>query len=187
MERLRTIFVSFFKIGLFTFGGGYAMIPLIEREVIDNRRWVERREFLDLLTLAQSVPGPISLNTSVFVGYKMRGLRGATAALLGTILPSFVIILIIALFFANIRHNPVVDAAFKGMRPAVVALIIGPVISLARGMHWSMFFIIAAAALAVWGLGWSPIWVLAAGAAGGIAWELAVAPKIARHKKNPEA
>lgn len=187
MERLRTIFVSFFKIGLFTFGGGYAMIPLIEREVIDNRRWVERREFLDLLTLAQSVPGPISLNTSVFVGYKMRGLRGAAAALLGTILPSFVIILIIALFFANIRHNPVVDAAFKGMRPAVVALIIGPVISLARGMHWSMFFIIAAAALAVWGLGWSPIWVLVAGAAGGIAWELAVAPKIARHKKNPEA
>lgn len=177
MERLRTIFVSFFKIGLFTFGGGYAMIPLIEREVIDNRRWVERREFLDLLTLAQSVPGPISLNTSVFVGYKMRGLRGATAALLGTILPSFVIILIIALFFANIRHNPVVDAAFKGMRPAVVALIIGPVISLARGMHWSMLFVIAGTALAVWYLGWSPIYILLAAALTGIGWVLYTSKK----------
>lgn len=183
MQRLRTIFLSFFKIGLFTFGGGYAMIPLIEREVIDNRRWVERKEFLDLLTLAQSVPGPISLNTSVFVGYKIRGLRGAAAALLGVVLPSFAIILMIALFFSDIRHNPVVDAAFKGMRPAVVALIIGPVISLARGMHWSMLFVIAASALAVWGLGWSPIYVLVAAAAAGIAWELTLARRIEKRKK----
>lgn len=174
---LLTIFTSFLKIGAFTFGGGYAMIPLIEREVIDRRAWVERREFLDLLTLAQSVPGPISLNTAVFVGYRIRGLRGAAAALAGTILPSFTIILLIALFFANVRQNPVVDAAFKGMRPAVVALIIGPVISLSRGMRWPQFAVIAAAALAIWGLGWSPIYVLAAAAAAGIAWELAVAKR----------
>ena len=173
MQRLRTIFLSFFKIGLFTFGGGYAMIPLIEREVIDNRRWIERKEFLDLLTLAQSVPGPISLNTSVFVGYKVRGLRGAAAALLGVVLPSFVILLAIALFFADVRHNPVVDAAFKGMRPAVVALIIGP-----------MLFVIAASALAVWGLGWSPIYVLLLAAGSGIAWELTLARKM--EKKHPE-
>lgn len=174
---LFTVFVSFLRIGAFTFGGGYAMIPLIEREVIDRRGWVARQEFLDLLTLAQSVPGPISLNTAVFVGYRMRGMRGALAALAGTILPSFLIILLIALFFADIRQNPVVDAAFKGMRPAVVALIIGPVISLARGMRWPMYLVIAAAALAIWGLGWSPIYVLAAAAAGGIAWELAAAKK----------
>ena len=89
MQRLHTIFFSFFKIGLFTFGGGYAMISLIEREVITHRRWIEQKEFLDLLTLAQSVPGPIAVNTSVFVGYKLRGLRGAAAAVLGTVLPSF--------------------------------------------------------------------------------------------------
>ena len=124
MQRLRTIFASFFKIGLFTFGGGYAMLPLIEQELIAKRGWIEHKEFLDLLTLAQSVPGPIAINTSVFVGYKMRGLKGAVAALLGSVLPSFVIILAIALMFADIRHNPVVDAAFKGMRPAVVALIV---------------------------------------------------------------
>ena len=174
---LFTIFASFFKIGAFTFGGGYAMIPLIEREVIDRRAWVARQEFLDLLTLAQSVPGPISLNTAVFVGYRMRGLRGATAALAGTVLPSFVIILLIALCFADVRQNPVVDAAFKGMRPAVVALIIGPVVSLARGMRWPMYVVIAAAALAIWGLGWSPIYVLAGAAAAGIAWELAIVGK----------
>jgi chromate transport protein ChrA len=82
MQRLRTIFASFFKIGLFTFGGGYAMLPLIEQELIAKRGWIEHKEFLDLLTLAQSVPGPIAINTSVFVGYKMRGLKGAVAALL---------------------------------------------------------------------------------------------------------
>ncbi len=174
---LLTLFVSFLKIGAFTFGGGYAMIPLIEREVIDRRGWVARPEFLDLLTLAQSVPGPISLNTAVFVGYRLRGVRGAVAALAGTILPSFAIILLIALFFTDVRQNPVVDAAFKGMRPAVVALIIGPVISLARGLHPALYAVIAAAALAIWGWGLSPIYVLAGAAAVGIVRELAMVKK----------
>ena len=178
MQRLSTIFFSFLKIGMFTFGGGYAMLPLIEQELITKRKWIEQKEFLDLLTLAQSVPGPIAVNTSVFVGYKVRGFGGAVAALLGSVLPSFAIILVIAIFFAGIRQNPVVDAAFKGMRPAVVALIIGPVISLARGMHWAMFIVIAAAALAIWWLDWSPIYVLCGAAALGIAWELTIAKRI---------
>ena len=100
------------------------------------------------------------------------------AALLGTVTPSFVIILAIAIFFAGIRQNPVVDAAFKGMRPAVVALIIGPVLTLSRGMHWTMLVVIAASALAIWWLDWSPIWILAAAAALGIAWELTMAKKV---------
>lgn len=186
MQRLSTIFFSFLKIGMFTFGGGYAMLPLIEQELITKRKWIEQKEFLDLLTLAQSVPGPIAVNTSVFVGYKVRGFGGAVAALLGSVLPSFVIILVIAIFFADIRHNPVVDAAFKGMRPAVVALIIGPVISLARGMHWIMFIVIAAAALAIWWLDWSPIYVLVIAAAIGIAWELAVAGKHRPERKKKD-
>ena len=169
MQSLATIFVSFLKIGMFTFGGGYAMLPLIERELITKRKWIEQKEFLDLLTLAQSVPGPIAVNTSVFVGYKVRGLRGAAAALLGTVTPSFVIILVIAIFFAGIRQNPVVDAAFKG---------IGPVLTLSRGMHWTMLVVIAASALAIWWLDWSPIWILAAAAALGIAWELTMAKKV---------
>ena len=101
MQSLATIFVSFLKIGMFTFGGGYAMLPLIERELITKRKWIEQKEYLDLLTLAQSVPGPIAVNTAVFVGYKVRGLRGAAAALLGTVTPSFVIILVIAIAAAS--------------------------------------------------------------------------------------
>ena len=91
---------------------------------------------------------------------------------------TIVIILVIAIFFAGIRQNPVVDAAFKGMRPAVVALIIGPVLTLSRGMHWTMLVVIAASALAIWWLDWSPIWILAAAAALGIAWELTMAKKV---------
>lgn len=129
------LFTSFFKLGIFTFGGGYAMIPLIEQEVIERRHWIERKEFVDLLTIAQSIPGPIALNAGAFIGYKSRGYLGALAAVLGIAVPSFVIILIVAIFFNSIRHNPIVDAAFKAMRPVVVALIIAPTISLMKGMH----------------------------------------------------
>lgn len=171
------LFRSFFKIGMFTFGGGYAMVPLIEAEVIERRQWLAQNEFLDLLTLAQSSPGPIAINTSVFIGYKVRGLKGAVAASLGATLPSFLIILIVAIFFAGIRHNPVIDAAFKGMRPAVVALIVVPVFSLARGMHPALAGVVAAVALIVWRLEWSPVLFIAAGALVGIVWALTVGKK----------
>lgn len=179
MERtsLSELFGSFFKIGLFTFGGGYAMVPLIEAEVIERKKWLPQSEFLDLLTLAQSSPGPIAINTSVFIGYKVRGLRGAAAAALGAVLPSFIIILIVAIFFAEIRHNAIVEAAFKGMRPAVVALIVVPVFSLARGMHPALIVVVVLTALAVWGLGWSPVLLIIAGAAAGITWALTIGKK----------
>lgn len=180
MKLLAELFLSFLKIGLFTFGGGYAMIPLIQREVIDRKRWIAEAEYLDLLTLAQSAPGPISLNTSVFVGYKLRGYAGAAAAISGIVVPSFTILLLVALFFsAEVRYNPVVDAAFKGMRPAVVALIAVPVISLAKSMHLrpAMFIIVAASALIVWGTRFSPILLLVVAAVAGIAWELLVTRK----------
>lgn len=178
MTSLSALFRSFFKIGLFTFGGGYAMIPLIEAEIINRRGWLARDEFMELLTLAQSSPGPIAINTSVFIGYKVRGLKGAVAASLGATLPSFLIILIVAIFFAGIRHNPVIDAAFKGMRPAVVALIVVPVFSLARGMHPALAGVVAAVALIVWRLGWSPVLFIAAGALVGIVWALTVGKKV---------
>lgn len=170
MRELFTIFWSFLKIGAFTFGGGYAMIPLIQHEVISHRRWLQEHEFGDLLTLAQAAPGPIALNTAVFVGYKMRGYIGSLAAVLGVVVPSFVIILLVAIFFADMRHNPWVDAAFKGMRPAVVALIVAPIMGLARGMHYSLIAVSLATALLVWYFGMSPVWFLVAGAVGGILW-----------------
>ena len=167
------IFWSFLKIGAFTFGGGYAMIPLIQHEVIHRRRWIEERNFLDLLTLAQTVPGPIALNTAVFVGYKRRGYLGALSAIMGVILPSFLVILVVAIFFASIRDNAYVDAAFKGMRPAVVALIVAPIVGLTKGMRWWLVAVALAVALVVWHFGISPVWFLIAGAVMGacvVAW-----------------
>lgn len=168
MRRLIEIFWSFLKIGAFTFGGGYAMIPLIQHEVVNNHKWLSNKEFGDLLTLAQAAPGPISLNTAVFVGYKERRYLGAIAAILGVVIPSFAIILLVAIFFSNIRHNHWVDAAFRGMRPAVVALIVAPIVGLTKGMQWWMIAIAAATALIVWHFGISPVWFLVAGAIAGV-------------------
>lgn len=168
MTTLFSLFSSFFKIGAFTLGGGYAMVPLIQNEVIEKRHWLEEREFVDLLTIAQSAPGPIALNTAVFVGYKLRGYRGSVAAILGVVVPSFLIILLVAIFFSGIRENRVVDAAFKGMRPAVVALIVYPVLKFAKGLKWWGYGIVALVAVAIWWLGLSPVWMLLAGAVAGI-------------------
>ena len=146
------------------------MIPLIEREIIERRRWIAKEDFLELLVVAQSAPGPIALNTAVFVGYKMRRYAGAIAAALGVIVPSFSVILLVAMFFSNVRYNPVVDAAFKGMRPAVVALIVAPMINILRGMGWWVALGARAVGLAVWYLEVSPIILLVAGALVGIAY-----------------
>lgn len=180
MKKFLELFLSFSKIGLFTFGGGYAMIPIIENEVITRRHWIEQKEFLDLLTLAQSAPGPIALNASVFVGYKMYGYRGALAALFGVALPSFLIILVVAIFFSQIRENPIVDAAFKGMRPVVVALMFAPVVGLARGMKWYAMAVASAIALAVWYLEFSPIYLLIVAAAAGLIWAASLRKEVKR-------
>ena len=168
MKQYFELFLSFLKIGLFTFGGGYAMIPIIEKEVIDNRKWIEQKEFLDLLTLAQSAPGPISLNTAVFVGYKLYGYRGALTALAGVVTPSFLIILTVAIFFSQIRNNPVIDAAFKGIRPIVVALMFAPALGFARSISGIATAVAAAVALLIWYAGISPILILLVGATVGI-------------------
>lgn len=145
------------------------MIPLIEREVIDNRKWIDRKDFLDMLVLAQSTPGPIAVNTAVFVGYKTRGVLGAIATTLGTVLPSFIVILLLAMFFAEVRDNRYVDAAFRAMRPAVVALIVAPLMGLVKGMKWYLLAIAAAVAVLVWYFGFSPMYLIAGGVAVGIA------------------
>ena len=169
---LWSLFISFLKIGAFTFGGGYAMVPLIEMEVIDKKGWVAREDFLDLLTLAQSAPGPIALNTAVFVGYRICGLRGALSALAGIVFPAFSIILLVAIFFADIRDNQYVDAAFKAMRPAVVALIVAPIVGLAKSMNRWLWIVSGLTATAIWYVGISPVSVLVAGAAAGLAWSI---------------
>ena len=170
MNKYLELFCSFFKIGIFTFGGGYAMIPIIQAEVITRKGWIKEQEFLDLLTLAQSAPGPISLNTAVFVGYKMYGYRGALSSLAGVVLPSFTILLLVAMFFSQIRNNPIVDAAFRGMQPIVVAIMLAPILGFTKGMHWTLIALAAAITLIIWYFGVSPIYLLIAGAAAGLVW-----------------
>ena len=146
------------------------MIPIIQAEVITRKGWIKEQEFLDLLTLAQSAPGPISLNTAVFVGYKMYGYRGALSSLAGVVLPSFSILLLVAMFFSQIRHNPIIDAAFRGMQPIVVAIMLAPILGFTKGMHWTLIALAAAITMVIWYFGVSPIYLLIAGAVAGLAW-----------------
>lgn len=174
MKNLFEVFSTFFKIGLFTFGGGYAMLPIIEADVVDKKHWMEKDEFVDMLAIVQSVPGAIAINTSVYVGYKRAGFVGALAAILGTVLPSFAIILLVAMVFTDIQDNPTVEKVFKGMRPAVVALIAAPLIRMgkAAGITWKTLWIPIAAALVVWIAGVSPVYVIIGAIVLGISWNL---------------
>ena len=145
------------------------MIPLIEREVVQRYRWVSDAEFVDLLAIAQSAPGVFAVNISVFIGNKLRGMRGALSAAVGCVLPSVVIILLIALFFSRFRHIEVVNNIFMGIRPVVVALIAVPVFNVARsaGIGWSTLWIPVLSALLIVAFGVSPIYIiLIAGIAG---------------------
>lgn len=134
MQKLFIMFLSFFKIGAFTFGGGYAMIPLIEREVVDTKQWITKDEFTDILVIAQSFPGAMPVNSSLFIGYKLGGIIGAIMALMGVILPSFLIILLIAMFFTRFRDIKVVDNIFKGIAGAVPVLVLLAVKSLSKSV-----------------------------------------------------
>ena len=164
------MFITFVRIGAFTIGGGYAMIPLIQREVVQVRKWMSPKEFIDMLALAQSAPGVIAINTAIFIGYKLKGVRGSIVTALGCALPSFVIILIIAMVFTDFKDNPLVERIFKGIRPAVVALIVAPLYNMAKsaGVTWKTLFIPVIAALLIWGLNLSPVWVVIAAIVGGI-------------------
>jgi chromate transport protein len=135
VKKIIEMFIAFFKIGAFTFGGGYAMIPLIEEEVVNNKKWIEKDEFMDILVVSQSLPGALAINCSIFLGYKISGLIGAVMALLAVILPSFSIILLIAAFFMQFRDNYYVNAAFMGINAAVPLLVLVGAISLSKGLE----------------------------------------------------
>lgn len=128
------LFTSFFKVGAFTFGGGWAMIAIIEKEIVTKNKWIGKEEFLDLLAIAQAMPGILAVNIAVVIGDRLKGIKGSLCAALGTILPSFFMILAIAIFLTpeTIKNDPTLSAIFKGIRPAVVALIIAPMLTTAK-------------------------------------------------------
>ena len=171
------LFITFFKIGAFTFGGGWAMISIIEKEIVEKHRWIGKEDFLDLLAVAQSLPGILAVNISVAVGDKIRGNRGSIVAALGTILPSFLIILTIAIFLTPdlIKNNETINSIFKGIRPAVVALIIAPVITSAKAakIGWKTVGIPIVTALLIWSklpIVSNPILYIILGGIGGYLW-----------------
>ncbi len=166
---LLTLFRTFFKIGIVTFGGGYAMIPLIESEIVDKRKWIERGQFLDLIAVAQTCPGVFAVNISTFIGYKLRKTPGAIISTLGASLPSFLIILLIASVFREFQDVPAVAAAFRGIRPAVVALIAVPTFNLAKsaGINLYTCWIPIISALTIWLMGVNPIIIIVIAAFGG--------------------
>ncbi len=165
---LLQLFFSFFKVGAFTFGGGYAMLPIIQKEVVDNRKWVSDDEFVEVLGVSQSGPGAVAINTAIYLGYKIKGIAGSIAATLGVVMPSFIIILSLATILDFVLEIHAAQAFFSGVRPAVVGLLISVTIKLmkkVKGTHgWILFFI--SAALLV-GIGIHPALIIVASAAYG--------------------
>ena len=131
-RRCRQLFLAFLKIGTFTFGGGYAMIPLIKRETVDKEHWIEEEDILEIVAVAESTPGPIAVNSATFVGYHVAGPFGAFCATVGVVLPSFFIILILSYFLRQFESLQVVQFAFNGIRTGVLALIVGALVSMGR-------------------------------------------------------
>lgn len=142
MKKLLEIFTMFFKIGMFTIGGGYAMLPIIQKEVVDKKSWMNEEEFLDAISLTNSLPGPLATNAATFIGYRVSKVKGAVTAVIGAVLPSIIIILLIASFFKNAADYPIVQNIFNAIRPAIVALILYSVIKLAgtakitKNLNW---------------------------------------------------
>lgn len=180
MKIYAQLFWIFFKIGAFTLGGGYAMIPLLEREIVQNKKWIDRKDFIDMLALAQSAPGVIAINTSIFVGYKIRGVKGSLVTSLGCALPSFLIILLVAMAFTDIQDNEVVRRIFLGIRPAIVALIAAPVWQMAKAANVTAktAFIPIGAALLIGVLHVSPVIVIAVAIVGGVAYGVFMSRKV---------
>lgn len=171
------LFTIFAKIGAFTIGGGVAMIPLIEREIVDKNKWLSDEEFMDMISIAQSVPGLIAVNVAIFIGHKLGGLKGSIIATVGSVLPPFIIILLVAAAFTSVRGNETVEAIFKGIRPAVVALIAAPVIRMAVKNRLNLITggvaVITAVLIAFFHF--SPIWIIVVAITAGLvkayAWE----------------
>lgn len=167
---LWNMFITFFKIGAFTFGGGYAMIPIIQEEIVEKKKWIDDNEFMDAIALAQASPGPVAVNTSVYCGYRLKGIQGAIACTLGTVLPSFLTILVIAVFFYQFRSNPVIDQVFMGIRPAVVALILSAVYKMWKKSRfgYDKLVVVIGTLLIIVFIDISPIWMVIAGGVGSV-------------------
>ncbi len=150
-RNLWPLFSTFFRIGAFTFGGGYAMIPLIQKEMVENKKWISDEDILEIVAIAESTPGPIAINTATFVGYRVGGFWGALCATLGVVVPSFVVISVIAFFLRQFQEYKGVQYAFWGIRAGVLALILKALWSMYKSAPkgWVSYVVMAAAFILV--------------------------------------
>lgn len=183
MATLWQLFGTFTKIGAFTIGGGYAMLPLIEREVVDTRKWIDKDDFLDMVVVSQTAPGLLAMNISILVGNKLRGKTGAVVSAFGSALPSFVVILIVAVFLNEYQNNPWLVKMFRAVRPAVVALIAVPIFNMARTAKLNCYtvWISVVSALLIWRLSVSPVLIILVAGVGGVLYRIL---KDAKPKKS---
>lgn len=162
MTKLSELYMAFFRIGGFTIGGGYVMLPMMQKEVVDNKGWVSDEDMVNYYALSSSVPGVIAINTATMVGYRMRGLVGAVSATAGMVTPSLVIIMFIAAFLSRFQDYPLVQSAFSGIRVAVFAVMVMAVIRIGKKVikdWWGwLYAVLAFTAVAVFGV--SPIYVI---------------------------
>ena len=179
MKIVWQLFSTFFKIGAFTLGGGYAMLSMVEKAVVDKKQWIPSDEFWDLIAIVQSLPGVFAVNTALYVGHRIAGKKGAIAAMLGAIIPSIVIILLLATIFREYRDLPVVERIFKGIRPCVVALILAPSLRMIKSakINWKTAIIPIATVALIWWLKVSPAWVILAAIAGSLIYALIINKK----------
>lgn len=169
-KLIAEIFLVFLKIGPATFGGGYAMIPVIEREIVEKKKWIKPHDVADVLVIAQSVPGAIALNSATFIGFTIAGVQGAIAALLGVLLPTFLIVIGLSFVFISLNGNPFVDAAMQGMSAAIVALIIFAAYKIGQTAVFDKTTLITALATAsvLFFLNLNPVLVIGLGIAAGL-------------------
>lgn len=189
MKIVWQLFSTFLKIGAFTLGGGYAMLSMVEKAVVDKKKWIPTDEFWDMIAIIQSLPGVFAVNTALYVGHKVGGRKGAAAAMLGAILPSIVIILLLATILREYRDLPVVERIFKGIRPCVVALILAPSLRMIKSakVTWKTAIIPVAAVVLIWWCKVSPAIVILAAIAGSLVYALLMERKIKQKGKEDPA
>lgn len=182
------IYITFLKIGGFTIGGGPAMVPMMEQEVVNKKHWLSRQEFLDILAVSQATPGIFAVDMASHIGYKLGGIRTGILGALGVITPSIFIILIFAIIFSQFRENPWVDAVFMGIRPAVVALLAIPVFSMAKSAKITLrnCWLPISSTILIWLLGVSPAIIILIAGIGGFFYGKYLKAKEKKNNSTPQ-
>ncbi len=186
MKTCLQLFVTFLNIGAFTLGGGYAMLEMVEKAIVERKKWIEKDDFWDLITIIQSLPGVFAVNTALYIGYKIKGLKGDVSACLGAVIPSIEIILLLAIFITDYKDYETIKKIFNGIRPCVVALILSPAIKmfLSSKTSWFSITLPIVTVFLTWWCKVSPAYIILASIAGSVAFAFHSQKKLQKNDKS---